>query len=907
MPPKFYLTTPIYYVNARPHIGHAYTTIVADVVARRRRLLGDDTFFLTGTDEHGQKIERAAAAAGIPPQAFADEVSAAFEALWRRMGITNNAFIRTTDPRHRHGVQKLFADLYARGFIELRTYTGQYCVSEETFVDGPPGTIGPDGKPTETVSEENFFFKLSAFQLPLIDLIESNTLEIQPESRRNEVLSFLRGNTLAASLLDAVILSEARSAESKDPENAATTTTSGTFPTLNIQHTALGNPYIPGALKDLSISRSSFTWGIPVPEPAASQAKERHVIYVWLDALANYLTAIGYGSEAPADIAHFARYWPADLHLVGKEIIRFHCVYWPAFLMALRPPEVPEAEWNAKWLPKKIVAHGWLLFEESKMSKSRGNIVRTETILDAFGTLCPPTPTTPPTPTAPPWDSTGLQPGELGPQEAGALAPGTISPLPSHNIVILSEGASAPPPNVVILSEGASAPQSKDLPDADTATAARTVPPPSPTSAPTKAHQDLFAADILRYFLLREVPFGQDGAFSFDALVTRYNADLANGYGNLVSRTFSLIQQNQNGAIIAAVEPWLCQSERSFEVENGREIPKESIGGTQTIIGLIRQLASGSESIRDFYVPDLTSIIALKIGLVDGYLSANAPWKLAKSDDSTDRQKMDEVLYTAAESIRIITALLYPIMPYATASVWRQLGLGSIEEAAASGKLANLKWGDLQHGTKLGPRATLFPSIKKEDIPRFIQMMTDIESAPPVTQDPTNPAAPPRTSSFSEPNPGAHVGASSADCPELFKTPTHSESPASGPFATASAASSAPDTPQISIDDFVKVDLRVARILVAERVPKADKLLRLEVDLGPAFTPSTRQVLAGIAEHYAPETLIGRKVVIVANLAPRKMRGLESQGMLVAASLGEHGRPVLAGFLEDVEIGSRLK
>ena len=395
---KFYLTTPIYYVNARPHIGHAYTTIVADVVARRHRLLGDDTYFLTGTDEHGQKIERAAAANGIPPQQFADEVSRSFSALWKRMGITNDQFIRTTDPRHIRGVQKLFTDLHARGFIELRTYTGQYSVGEEMFVDGPPGTIGPDGKPTETVSEENFFFKLSEFQDRLITLIESNELSIQPESRRNEVLSFLRGG-----------------------------------------------------LKDLSISRSSFTWGIPVPEPAASEAKEKHVIYVWLDALANYMTAVGYGSEDPIDIAKFERYWPADLHLVGKEIIRFHCVYWPAFLMAAGLP-----------LPKSIVAHGWLLFEESKMSKSRGNVVRTETILDAFGTLKPK-----------PVDGPGP---EIGDEY-------------------------------------------------------------------WKHEQDLFAADILRYFLLREIPFGQDGSFSFDAVIQRYNSDLANGYGNLVSRTLSMIRQ----------------------------------------------------------------------------------------------------------------------------------------------------------------------------------------------------------------------------------------------------------------------------------------------------------------------------------------------------------------------------
>ncbi|MDQ2925926.1 MAG: class I tRNA ligase family protein, partial [Acidobacteriota bacterium] len=630
IPNKFYVTTPIYYVNARPHIGHAYTTIVADVLARRHRLLGDDTFFLTGTDEHGQKIERSAAAAGVPPQQFADQVSASFENLWKRMGITNDRYIRTTDEKHKRGVQHLFSELYARGFITLASYTGQYCVSEETFVDGPPGTIGPDGLPTETVTEENFFFKLSAFQRPLLDLIESDALKIEPEARKNEVLSFLRGNVSAATNpandaapSEVVILSEAKDLLSFQAAHA-----------LTLAHSTLGNAYVPGALKDLSISRSSFTWGIPVPEPAASTAAQKHVIYVWLDALANYMTAIGYGSDSPADQAEFARYWPANLHLVGKEIIRHHCVYWPAFLLALNPeftkpkgivilsaakdllldrsstepgapglasetwvpapPQLSLAQhklWAAKMLPKAVTAHGWLLFDNSKMSKSKGNIVRTETILEGFG---------------------------------------------EHVYA-------------------------KQFPDS------------------TKEERDLFAADVLRYFLLREIPFSQDGSFSFDAMITRYNADLANGYGNLVSRTLNLIEQNQNGVITAADEPWLCQSEESLVMENERKILKEAFPGTSKTIWTIKELESSFESIRDVYVPNLTSIIARKIGIVDGYLSANTPWKLAKSGESTDRQKMNEVLYTAAEAIRIVTALLYPILPNATAKVWLQLGLGDIE------------------------------------------------------------------------------------------------------------------------------------------------------------------------------------------------------------------------------------
>ncbi len=427
---KFYVTTPIYYVNARPHIGHAYTTIVADVLARRHRLLGDDTFFLTGTDEHGQKIERSAAAAGIPPQQFTDEVSQQFRTLWDRMGLTYNRYIRTTDPAHKRGAQKLFTDLYHRGAIYLSSYTGQYSIGEEMFVEGPPGTIGPDGRPTETVTEENFFFRLSDYQRPLLDLIELDILKITPETSKNEVLSFLRGDVAAAERAARPHLSE----HENEPPVSDTAVT--------VAYSTEGHAYVPGAVRDLSVSRSSFTWGIPVPEVIQREANVtgNHIIYVWLDALANYMTAVGYGDPSPEAQAEFARLWPADLHLVGKEITRFHCVYWPAFLLAAGLP-----------LPKQITANGWLLFDNAKMSKSRGNIVRTETILDAFG---------------------------------------------DHVY-------------------------GKQFPDS------------------TKAERDLFAADVLRYFLLREIPFGQDGSFSFDALVTRYNADLANGYGNLVSRTLS--------------------------------------------------------------------------------------------------------------------------------------------------------------------------------------------------------------------------------------------------------------------------------------------------------------------------------------------------------------------------------
>jgi methionyl-tRNA synthetase len=754
---KFYLTTPIYYVNARPHIGHAYSTIVADVIARRHRLLGEDTFFLTGTDEHGQKIERSAQAAGVAPQQFADEVSETFRSLWKRMGITNDDYIRTTEERHKKGVQKLFSVLKEKGHIYLDTYTGQYCVSDEAYVDGPPGVVCPDcGRVTETVSESNYYFRLSAFGERLAAKIESGELLIQPETRRNEVLSFVRGG-----------------------------------------------------LKDLSISRTSFTWGVPVP------GDESHVIYVWLDALANYMTAIGYGSEEPADKAKFAKYWPADLHLVGKEIIRFHCVYWPAFLMAA---EIP--------LPKSVVANGWLLFEESKMSKSRGNVVRTETILDAFG---------------------GLKP-ELA-----------------------------------------------------------------------KAEQDLFGADVLRYFLLREVPFGQDGSFSFDALVTRYNADLANGYGNLVSRTLTMIGKYFNFTIPSPPHTLIVE-DLPLELDPSGK-PKSNLGyGTVSFRNALEVNLDAISRDKQWHSFGWLFIVGTNIAHCDTYLTRQSPWKLS-SDENGD-QKRAEILYTAAEAIRIITALLYPVMPYATARVWEQLGLGDIEQDAKAGKLKNLEWGGLQPGTKLGALAPIFPRAEKG----LIQIMADAETMNTPTNTPaapkatltdeivtgnlgtvasTAPEAGPRT--VAEPNPGAQVGASAGAGPALVKTPPHGEALASGVFAAAATGAGAgegtPETPQIAIDDFVKIDLRVAQIVVAERIPKADKLLRLEVDLGY----EKRQILSGIAEWYAPEDLIGRRIVVIANLAPRKMRGLESHGMLLAASQGENGKPVLATFGEEIALGARLK
>ena len=717
---RFYLTTPIYYVNARPHLGHAYTTIVCDAIARRKRALGIETWFLTGTDEHGQKIERSAKAAGCTPQEFATKVAGEFRGLWDRLGLTYDDFIRTTEERHKRGVQKLFATLRDKGYIYKGSYTGQYCVSDELYVDGPPGTPCPDcGRITETVSEENYFFKLSAFERKLLEFYEANPGFMGPESTRREVVSFVRSG-----------------------------------------------------LKDLSVSRTSFSWGIPVP------GDEKHVVYVWLDALANYITALGYGSDDPKDKSRFEKFWPADIHLIGKEISRFHCVYWPAFLMAAGIAT-----------PRSVRANGWLLFDQGKMSKSRGNIVRAETVHEVLG------------------------------------------------------------------------------------------------------------ADALRYFLLREIPFGQDGNFSFDALVQRYNGDLANGYGNLVSRVVNMVHKYFGGVV----------------PEAGAGTPAEAA---------LRAHAEGAIAAFGLAFDELNFSDALKslwtlVAETDGYLTANAPWKKpAERSDAEHAKLQARVLGTAAETIRVVTALAYPIVPDAAAKVWAQLGLGELADAAKHGFLGELAWGGLKAGTKFGEPAPLFPRAEKEAIERMQSLedennRTAVEAASggDVAEGAKTPVAAKKQETAAAPVRTAVPKAPAAEARPAVPVAAKVVAPAAPvtvapvvPQAAAEAAAPAQGPQQITIDDFAKVELRVAQILVAERVPKADKLLRLEVDLGT----EKRQILAGIAEYYEPEKLIGRKIVVVANLAPRKMRGLESNGMLLAASL-EGGAPVLAGFLEDVPLGARLK
>jgi methionyl-tRNA synthetase len=533
-----------------------------------------------------------------------------------------------------------------------------------------------------------------------------------------------------------------------------------------------------GGLKDLSVSRTSFSWGIPVPDD------EKHVVYVWLDALANYITALGYGSDDPADQARFAKFWPADMHLIGKEISRFHCVYWPAFLMAagIEPP-------------RSVKANGWLLFDQGKMSKSRGNIVRAETV------------------------------------------------------------------------------------------------------------QEVLGADALRYFLLREIPFGQDGNFSFDALVQRYNGDLANGYGNLVSRVVNMVHKYFGGVV----------------PEGGAETASE----TALRESAARAIAAFGPEFDALDFSEALKTLWTLVAETDGYLTANAPWKKPADRPEAEHAALQaRVLATAAEAIRIITALVYPILPESAAKVWRQLGQGEIADAAKNSFLTKIAWGGLKAGTKFGEPAPLFPRAEKDAVERM-QNIEDQNSSSAVEAATcggadSEPSAPPQATekhaAEARPRQGTTLAApkASQERPEALAPAEEvsKSAPAPAPLPAVSAAPVVAVTaeqqlasPQvISIDDFAKVELRVAQILVAERVPKADKLLRLEVDLGY----EKRQILAGIAQFYEPEKLVGRKIVIVANLAPRKMRGLESNGMLLAASLPD-GAPVLAGFLEEVPLGARLK
>ena len=693
----FYVTTPIYYANSLPHLGHLYTMIVADTIARSKRQRGIETYFLTGTDEHGINIERAAQKNGRTPQQQADYVVNYFKEMTSAFGLDTahggyDIFMRTTAPFHYEGVAELW-----RRIVKSKTpkgndaiykghYEGWFCAAcaeyktEDEYQKGDPPTCLIHDTPLDRVSEESYFFRLSDYDQALLDVYFTRPDFIRPEARANEVISFVRGG-----------------------------------------------------LQDLSVSRlkTSVSWGVPVPDDPA------HTMYVWFDALTNYITAIGFGNEERERAVGFEKFWPA-LHLVGKDILRFHAVYWPAFLLAAGIE-----------LPRAIVAHGmWVDPNGRKMSKTLGNTIELDVL------------------------------------------------------------------------------------------------------------QKHFAVDAIRYFCLREMVFGQDGRFGYESLIDRANSDLASGLGNLSSRTLTMIARYCDSRIPSGKIP---EEKLLFAKRTGVDTDET------TVAGFI-------ETARDQFLLQFENLAfsrALEaawsvVARVDKMITDAKPWDLAK--DENQKQTLGAVLYRAAESLRWLSVLLYPVMPQASRAMWQQLGLeGGPDKIDPS----TLKWGELPEGTRIGDVQAVFPRLDKAKI------LSDIN------QPSENNASPDKINA-------------SRDTDSNKISPTM-------PPASDTAENI---TNLIDIDDFAKVDLRVGQVLSAERLPKSDKLLLLKIDLGEA---EPRQVLAGIAQYYEPEKLTGRKVVIVANLKPRKLRGYESQGMVVAASYGEEGRPVLATFTEDVPNGARLK
>jgi len=671
---RFYLTTPIYYINAEPHLGHAYTTMVADAVTRAHRLLGEDVFFLTGTDEHGQKVERAAQKSGQPTKDFADAMAQRFKDLLPALDIANDDFIRTTEPRHHAAAQALWRRVRDRGHIYKSSYEGWYCTVDEVFV---PDTQLKDGRcpicgsAVERVSEESYFFKLSAFQQPLLDHYRAHPNFVTPNGRRNEMIAFLETG-----------------------------------------------------LEDLSISRTSFKWGIPVPDDPA------HVMYVWFDALTNYMTAVGYGQDGIAEKDRYAAFWPADVHLIGKEIVRQHAIYWPAFLMAAELP-----------LPKQIVSHGWWLMDGAKMSKSKGNVVHPQGYIDRFG------------------------------------------------------------------------------------------------------------LDALRYFVYREMVFGQDASFTDEAFLTRYNSDLANDLGNLVSRVTTMIHRYCGGVVPSAdVALQLRPEEAALAVQIDGMIARvrEAIGTFQL-----------SAALRDVWEV---------IGATNRYIVLREPWRLAKNAEA--RKELDTALAITADALRVIAELLRPFMPETGERTLAMLGLDPTADSWRT-----LARGTLRAGTKLGPSQPLFPRIE-QSVEELQRMTADPNNVPPPDSGPAG-------------------------------QPAEAKPQAAAPEAPAPISAAAPPAPsgdRLSIDDFMKIELRVAKVLAAEAVPKSSRLLKLQVDLGT----ETRTIVAGIAEAYPPESMVGRSIVVVANLKPAKLMGIESNGMVLAAS-PEGGKPVLLGFEDAPPPGSRVR
>lgn len=644
----FYLTTPIYYPSDKLHIGHAYTTVAGDAMARYKRLRGYDVMYLTGTDEHGQKIERKAEEKGVSPQQFVDDIVVGIQDLWKKLDISYDDFIRTTEDRHKEVVAKIFDQLVEQGDIYLDEYEGMYCTPCESFFTERQLNDGncPDcGRAVEKVREESYFFKMSKYADRLLKYYEENPEFIQPESRKNEMI----------------------------------------------------NNFIKPGLEDLAVSRTSFEWGVKVSK------NPKHVVYVWIDALSNYITALGYGTD---NQQKYEKYWPADVHLVGKEIVRFHTIYWPIMLMALDLP-----------LPKKVFGHGWLLMKDGKMSKSKGNVVDPVPLIDRYG------------------------------------------------------------------------------------------------------------LDALRYYLLREVPFGSDGVFTPESFVERVNFDLANDLGNLLNRTVAMINKYFDGQIPAYTE-------------NGTEYDAALVQLTKETVNKVE------DALEDMEFSVALSAIWQLVSRTNKYIDETQPWVLAKDPDSN--KKLGSVMYHLAESLRYISILIQPFMTETPKKIWSQLGIS--DEQTNWDSLS--QFGQLKEGTAVQKGEPIFPrlEVEKEVEHIVVEMGGTLKS--------------------------------DSEAEEKIE---------------------APEVDEITIDDFMKVDLRVAQVIDAEPVKKANKLLKIQLDLGY----EKRQVVSGIAKYYKPEELVGRKVICVTNLKPIKLRGEMSQGMILAASNGD--QLTLATVDQSLPNGSQVK